>query len=154
MSRTLARLYLPCVFACLLILTGPAQAEIRLDLSPFDNLMFKGVYKTDADVFKVVIPHTDIRVTSGETVLTPELGLKSWAAFKKSGKEAILTGELMLLEGQAGRVMAAALRSNIEVTALSRRYPDDDPRVLFMRIAAKGTEERLSRSLNRVFEEI
>lgn len=155
MRRTLARRYLPLMLASSLLLSGPeAHAEIRLDLSPFDSLKFKGVYKNGEDVFKVVIPHTDIRVTSGETVLTPELGLKSWAAFKKSGKEAILTGELLLLEGQAGRVMAAALRSGIEVTSLNHRYPDDNPRILFMRIAAKGAEDKLSLSLNRVFEEI
>lgn len=82
MRRTLARLYLPLMLASSLLLSGPeAHAEIRLDLSPFDSLKFKGVYKNSEDVFKVVIPHTDIRVTSGETVLTPELGLKSWAAF-------------------------------------------------------------------------
>lgn len=153
MRRALSLCFISTAIACLL-LPVRAHAEIRLDLSPFDSLRFKGVYKNSEDVFKVVIPHTDMRVTSGETVLTPELGLKSWASFKKSGKEAILAGELMLLEGQAGRVMAAALRSGIEVTSLSRRYADDNPRILFMRIAARGAEEKLSRSLNRVFEEI
>ncbi len=43
--------------------------------------------------------------------------------------------------------MAAALRSGIEVTSLNHRYPDDDPRILFMRIAARGAEDKLSRSV-------
>jgi hypothetical protein len=111
----------------------------------------RGALDESEGVFKVSVPRTDLAVTAGGVRMTPPLGLTSWAAFKRAGDEAVVMGDLVLLEDQVNPVMSAALDQSLEVTALHNHFFWDTPKVMFMHIGGHGDEAALASAVGRVF---
>ena len=127
--------------------TAPA-----LDTASIERLTgAKGALDAKEGVFKVSVPRTDLAVTSAGVHITPPMGLTSWAAFKRAGGQAMVMGDLVLLEEQVNPVLSAALDNGLEVTALHDHFSRETPRVMFMHIGGAGEESALASAVGRVF---
>ena len=128
--------------------------------APFDTTRIeelagaKGNFNEKEGVFKVSVPRSDLLVTAAGVRLTPAMGLTSWAAFKRSGAETMVMGDMVLAEDQVNPVMSVALDSGLEVTALHNHFFWDSPRVMFMHIGGMGTTDRMASAVGRVFTKI
>jgi uncharacterized protein DUF1259 len=128
--------------------------------APFDTAKIeeltggKGAYDEKEGVFKVSMPRGDLSITAAGVRLTPPMGLTSWAAFKRAGKQTMVMGDMVLLEDQVNPVMSTALDSGLEVTALHNHFFWDTPRVMFMHIGGMGDETRLAAAVGKVFARI
>jgi hypothetical protein len=111
----------------------------------------KGALDEKEGVFKLSVPRTDLAVTAAGVRMTPPLGLASWAAFKRAGDQAVVMGDLVLLEDQVNPVMSVALDQGLEVTALHNHFFWDTPKVMFMHIGGMGNEASLATAVGRVF---
>ncbi|HKC70864.1 MAG TPA: DUF1259 domain-containing protein [Terriglobales bacterium] len=99
------------------------------------------------DVFKFGMPRSDLRVTVEGTPIKPGLALGSWAAFKTSGKEAIVMGDLVLLGSEVEPVMMKLQEMGIEETAVHNHLLGESPRVMYMHIAGHGDAVKLASAL-------
>jgi hypothetical protein len=77
----------------------------------------KGKFDAAENVFKISLPRSDLKVTVAEAKMTPPMGLTSWAAFKAAGNQAMVMGDLVLLEDQVNPVMSAALAWGLQHTS-------------------------------------
>jgi Domain of Unknown Function (DUF1259) len=126
-----------------------------LDTAALERLTgAKGTLDEKEGVFKVSVPRKDLSVTVAGVRMTPPMGLTSWAAFKRSGKDDMVMGDLVMLEDQVSPVMGAALDSGLEVTALHNHFIGDSPRVMFMHIGGMGPEQELAAAVGKVFAKI
>jgi hypothetical protein len=114
----------------------------------------KGVLDEQEGVFKISVPRKDLSVTVAGVRMTPPMGLTSWAAFKRSGKDDMVMGDMVILEDQVGPVLSAALDGGLEVTALHNHFIWDSPRVMFMHIGGMGPEQELAVAVGKVFAKI
>ena len=114
----------------------------------------RGAWDEKAGVFKVSVPRTDLGVTAAGVKLTPAMGLTSWAAFQRVGREDVVMGDMVVLEDQANPVMSAALDAGLEVTALHNHFLWETPRVMFMHVGGMGAESTLATAVGRVFAKI
>jgi biopolymer transport protein ExbD len=113
----------------------------------------KGSLSEDEGVFKVSSPRDDLNVQAAGVSITPPLGLTSWAAFKKTGDQAMVMvmGDIVMTEDQVNSVMDAALNNGLEVTALHNHFFWDKPKVMFMHIGGMANEEALASAVGKVF---
>ena len=133
---------------------GTAAAP-ALDTAKIESLTgVKGTLNEREGVFKVSAPRQDLAVTVAGVKMTPGMGLTSWAAFKKSGADTMVMGDMVLVEDQVSPVMSAALDSGLEVTALHNHFLWDNPRVMFMHIGGMGDQETLASAVGKVFAKI
>jgi len=100
-------------------------------------------------VFKIGLPRTDLTVIVRGVQLSPTLALGSWVAFKKMGSEAVVMGDLVLIEGEVGPVMWSLQESGLEQTALHNHVLDESPRVMYMHIHGHGDSVELARAIRR-----
>jgi len=114
----------------------------------------KGALDEKEGVFKVSVPRKDLSVAVGGVKLSPPMGLTSWAAFKRDGKDDMVMGDLVLSQDQVSPVMGAALDNGLEVTALHNHFLGDSPRIMFMHIGAMGPEQDLAAAIGKVFAKI
>ncbi len=114
----------------------------------------KGTFDEKENVFKVSVPRNDLSVVIAGVKMSPPMGLTSWAAFKRDGKDDMVMGDLVLLQGQVNPVMSAALDNGLEVTALHNHFVWDSPRIMFMHIGGMGPEQDLAAAVGRVFAAI
>lgn len=114
----------------------------------------KGTLNEQEGVYKVSVPRSDLQVGAAGVRITPPLGLTSWAAFMKAGREAMVMGDMVMLEDQVNLVMSVALDNGLEVTALHNHFFWDDPKVYFMHVGGMGSEEKLASGVGKVFAKI
>jgi hypothetical protein len=99
------------------------------------------------DVFKFSMPRTDLKVTVAGTPIKAGLALGSWLAFKKMGNDAMVMGDLVLLESEVEPVMIKLQQNGIDQTALHNHVLNESPRVMYMHIAGHGDAAKLASSL-------
>jgi hypothetical protein len=130
-------------------------AGTRLDTAAIERLAgVKGELNDKEGVFKVSVPRSDLDVTVAGVKMTPPLGLTSWAAFQQAGDQAMVMGDMVLLEDQVNPVMSIALENGLEVTALHNHFFWDSPKVMFMHIGGMGDEAKLAGAVGKVFATI
>src|SRR6266571_3354516 len=138
----------------------PDQSGNKAPATGFDTASIeqltgaKGKLDEKEGAFKVSVPRSDLTVSAAGVHLTPPMGLTSWAAFKRSGKDTMVMGDMVLAEDQVNPVMSVALDSGLEVTALHNHFFWDSPKVMFMHIGGMGDEEKLATAVGKVFAKI
>jgi hypothetical protein len=126
-----------------------------LDTAKIEQLTgAKGQLNEKEGTFKVSVPRSDLKVVTAGARMTPPLGLTSWATFMRAGKQAMVMGDMVLLESQVNPVMSAALDNGLQVTALHNHFLWASPQVMFMHIGGMGDEATLATGVGKVFAAI
>ncbi len=123
----------------------PARALAPIDWKQVDAGLGKSGALQPDGAYKVGLPRGDLHVTAAGVAIKPALALGSWVAFKQvSDTEAMLMGDLVLLESEVGPVLAKLQESGIEQTALHNHLLHESPRVMYMHIGGRGTPAKLA----------
>jgi hypothetical protein len=131
------------------------EAPGSLDAGAIERLTgTKGTLDQQEEVFKVSVPRKDLAVAIFGVKMTPSMGLTSWAAFKRAGKDDLVMGDLVLTQEQISPVMDAALGNGLQVTALHNHFVTESPRIMFMHIGGMGPEPDLATAVGKVFTTI
>ena len=140
-------------FAALLLII-PARQQAQQPLAPVDwkqvdaGLGKSGALQPDG-AYKVGLPRGDLHVTVAGVTIKPALALGSWVALKQvTDTEAILMGDLVLLETEVGPVVGKLQDGGIEQTALHNHLQHESPRVMYMHIAGRGAPAKLAAALH------
>ncbi len=135
-----------------------ATPEKPAELSRYETIEAltdaKGKWIEQDGVFKVSFPRSDLHVKAAGVILTPPMGLTVWAAFKFLDNQAMMMGDMVLLEDQVNPVMSVALDNGLEVTALHNHFFWDVPKVMFMHIGGSGDPKQLAAAVGKVFAAI
>jgi hypothetical protein len=100
------------------------------------------------DVYRVGFPRTDLHVSVGGLAIKPGLALGSWAAFLGSDDNAMVMGDLVLLEEELNPVMAQLRSSGFEITAVHNHLMEETPKVLYLHYMGHGPAAQLATSLH------
>jgi hypothetical protein len=142
--------------ASLLIVCAASAQEKKLDTAKIDQLTgLKGKLNEKEHVYKVASPRTDIKVSVDQWEMPPFMGLTSWAAFMPAMKgEAMVMGDLTLMQDEVNPVMSAALDHGLQVTALHNHFFYDEPKVYFMHIGGEGDTETLAKGVRAALDTV
>ena len=135
----------------LLILTSMAVVPIAVSAQGLDTAKIDQVFSRSGqkvgEVYKVGFPRTDLHVVVDEIAIKPGLALGSWAAFTGTDDNAMVMGDLVLLEGEINPVMEKLRTSGFEITAIHNHLLDEAPHVMYMHYMAHGPAVGLANSL-------
>ena len=114
---------------------------------------YEGVMKTlgkqgdfKANVLKVNIPRSDLKVTIDGIATPTPFGFGGWLAMTKgTGGNDVMMGDLVLLEDEVNPVMSALLENGLEVTALHNHFFFESPRIFYMHVHGHGKAADLAR---------
>jgi len=143
-----------CSALAALLLIVPARQQAQQPLAPIDwkqvdaGLGKSGTLQPDG-AYKVGMPRGDLHVTAAGVALKPALALGSWVAFKQvSDTQAMLMGDLVLLEAEVGPVLAKLQEGGIEQTALHNHLLHESPHVMYMHIGGHGPPAKLAAAVH------
>jgi hypothetical protein len=115
----------------------------------------KGKWNSEEAVYKVSSPRADIKISVDNWQIPPFMGLTSWAAFTTGKeKEAMVMGDLVLMQDEVNPVMSAALENGLAVTALHNHFFYDEPKVYFMHIGGEGSPDALAKGVKAALDEV
>ena len=108
-----------------------------LDTAKIDEAMGRSGQKT-GEVYRLGFPRTDLHVSVAGVEIKPGLALGSWAAFAGSDNDAMVMGDLVLLENELTPVMKKLRAAGFDITAVHNHVLNETPRVIYMHYMGHG----------------
>ena len=98
-------------------------------------------------VFRVALPRTDLKVKVHGVDVKAGFALGSYAAFRKTSEDAMVMGDLVLLDEEVPKVMSELLAQGLSVTALHNHLNEMSPHVMYMHYSGRGDVVTLAKSV-------
>lgn len=121
--------------------------EAATNWKPVETALGRSGQSQPGDVYKFSLPRKDMKVVKEGVTVAPGLALGSWLAFKKTGNDAMVMGDLVLTEQEVEPVMSKLQEEKIEQTSIHNHLLGESPRVVYMHIEGHGDAVTLARSL-------
>jgi hypothetical protein len=123
-------------------ISGTARAE-DIVWSKVDEAMGRSAAVTQ-DVHRYGFPRTDLSVTLDGVTIKPSLALGGWVAFKPMGSQAMVMGDLVLLETEIEPVMAKLIEGGLDITAIHNHLLRASPATFYMHVGGHGDPAKMA----------
>jgi hypothetical protein len=100
------------------------------------------------DVHRYGFPRTDLQVSLDGVAIKPALALGGWVSFKPMHGEAMIMGDLVLLETEINPVMAKLLENGVDVTAVHNHLLRASPATFYMHVGGHGDPVKLAEAIH------
>ena len=140
MKHTLALLALGAALVSL-----PARAA-EIDWKKVDAALGKTA-AVSGEVHRYGLPRSDLHVTLDGIAIKPALALGGWVAFAPMHGEAMVMGDLVLLDAEITPVMTRLLDSGLEITAIHNHILRASPATFYMHVGGHGDPEKMAAAI-------
>jgi Domain of Unknown Function (DUF1259) len=96
------------------------------------------------DVHRYGFPRTDLTVTLDGVTIKPALALGGWVAFKPMHGQAMVMGDLVLLETEVNPVMLKMIEGGLEITAVHNHLLRASPATFYMHVGGHGDPAKIA----------
>src|SRR5437667_1343919 len=96
------------------------------------------------DVHRYGFPRTDLTVTLDGVTIKPALALGGWVAFKPMHGEAMVMGDLVLLETEINPVMLKLIEGGLDITAVHNQILRASPATFYMHVGGHGDPAKMA----------
>ena len=96
------------------------------------------------DVHRYGLPRSDLSVALDGVAIKPALALGGWVAFAPMGGEAMLMGDLVLLETEITPVMTKLLDGGLDITAIHNHILRASPATFYLHVGGHGDPEKMA----------
>jgi len=121
---------------------GAANAQ-QVDWQKVDDA-FGRKPAVSGDVHRYGFPRTDLSVTLDGVAIKPALALGGWVAFKPMHGEAMVMGDLVLLETEINPVMLKLIEGGLEITAVHNHLLRASPATFYMHVGGHGDPAKMA----------
>ena len=104
-------------------------------------------------IYRVGLGRSDLKVTLDGVQIRPTLALGSYLAFQKMGSEAMVMGDLVLLQEEVNPVMKKLVEGGIGITALHNHLLRSQPFTMYMHFEGHGDPAKLATALRTALAE-
>jgi Domain of Unknown Function (DUF1259) len=122
--------------------SGTAHGE-DISWSKVDEAMGRSAAVTQ-DVHRYGFLRTDLNVTLDSVTIKPSLALGGWVAFKPMGSQAMVMGDLVLLETEINPVMAKLIEGGLDITAIHNHLLRASPATFYMHVGGHGDPVKMA----------
>ena len=98
-------------------------------------------------VFKITIGRPDINLREHGAVVNARMGLNTWAAFTGSDANAMVAGDVAMLDHEVTPVLKALRASGLDIVAIHHHMTGVVPNVIFLHYYGTGPAAQLARGV-------
>jgi hypothetical protein len=128
------------------IVTGSATTAVaqQIDWAQVDEAAGRKAATVSGDVHRYGFPRTDLNVTLDGVTIKPALALGGWVAFKPMHGQAMVMGDLVLLEDEVNPVLTRLIEAGVEVTAVHNHLLRATPATFYAHVGGHGDAVQLA----------
>src|ERR1700716_4663627 len=125
-----------------LLTSMPARAA-DIDWQKVDAALGKTA-AVSGEVHRYGLPRSDLHVTLDGVAIKPALALGGWVAFAPIHGEAMVMGDLVLLDSEITPVMTKLLDGGLDITAIHNHILRAQPATFYMHVGGHGDPEKMA----------
>jgi Domain of Unknown Function (DUF1259) len=105
-------------------------------------------------VYKITIGRPDITLSEHGAAINARMGLNTWAAFTGTPADAMVAGDVAMLESEVTPVLKALRANGLEVVAMHHHMIDVKPTVIFLHYFGTGPAEKLAQGVRAAVDRL
>jgi hypothetical protein len=126
--------------------TAPAAAPPALDSASLAKTIgHQG--EQSGPVYKITIGRPDIKLQEHGATINARMGLNTWAAFAGTDADAMVAGDVAMLDAEVNPVLKALRSSGINVVAIHHHMTGTSPTVFFLHYYGTGPASKLAQGV-------
>jgi hypothetical protein len=104
-------------------------------------------------VYKITIGRPDIEMREHGALISSRMGLNTWAAFTGTDADAMVAGDVAMLESEVTPVLAALRANGLQIVAIHHHMTDTRPVVIFLHYFGTGPAATLARGVRAAVDQ-
>jgi hypothetical protein len=104
-------------------------------------------------VYKITIGRPDIPLKEMGASINARMGLNTWAAFYGSDNDAVVAGDIAMLDREVTPVLKALRANGLDVVAIHQHMTGTNPTVIFLHYWGKGPAQKLATAFRNAIDQ-
>ena len=134
-------------FSGAILMSATAASAQEIDWQKVDDAFGRKAAVISDDAHRYGFPRTDLNVTLDGVAIKPALALGGWVAFKAMNDDAMVMGDVVLLEDEINPVMTTLIENGIEITALHNHLLRANPATFYLHIGGMGDPVKMATAI-------
>jgi len=105
-------------------------------------------------VYKITVGREDFEMKDHGAVINARMGLNTWAAFFGTQEDAVVAGDVAMLENEITPVLKTLRKNGLDVVAIHHHMTVDRPVVIFLHYWGRGPAEKLATAFKAALDEL
>lgn len=105
-------------------------------------------------VYKITIGRPEIKITELGAPINSRMGLNTWAAFYGSDADAIVAGDVAMLDSEVQPVLKALRSNGISIVAIHHHMIGTTPNVTFLHYWGRGPAQKLAAGVRAAIDQL
>jgi hypothetical protein len=126
--------------------SAPAQSSPTLDGAALGKIIGTPGEQT-GPVYKITMGRPDINLREHGAPINARMGLNTWAAFAGTDADAMVAGDVAMLENEVTPVLKTLRANGINVVAIHHHMTDVQPVVIFLHYYGTGPAAKLAEAV-------
>jgi len=123
----------------------------QLDVTKIANLVgHQG--EQNGPVYKITIGRPDLDLRDHGASINARMGLNTWAAFTGTDGEAVVAGDVAMLQHEVNPVLRSLRSNGIDVVAIHHHMVGTDPVVIFLHYYGVGPASKLATAVRQAVD--
>jgi hypothetical protein len=133
--------------------TASSPAQGKIDSAKIARIVGHEGEQNGA-VYKITVGRDDIHLMEMGAPINARMGLNTWAAFTGSDTQAIVAGDVAMLEGEVQPVLKALRANGLDVVAIHHHMTGTSPIIIFLHYWGKGPADRLATGFKAALDQL
>jgi len=133
---------------------APASTPAKTDL---DTARIAKIVGHDGEqngaVYKITVGRDDIKLKEMGATINARMGLNTWAAFYGTNEDAVVAGDVAMLENEVTPTLKALRSHGLDVVAIHNHMIETQPVVIFLHYWGRGSAEKLAAGFKAALEQ-
>jgi hypothetical protein len=105
-------------------------------------------------VYKITIGRADFTMKEMGATINARMGLNTWAAFYGTDADAVVAGDVAMLDAEVSQVLKALRSNGIDVVAIHHHMVGTEPNVTFLHYWGKGPAQTLAKAVRAAVDQL
>jgi len=133
--------------------TNAALSQGQIDTAKIAKLVGHEGEQTGA-VYKITVGREDLSVKEKGATINARMGLNTWASFTGTDENAVIAGDVAMLESEVQPVLKALRRNGLDVVAIHHHMTEARPMIIFLHYWGKGPADKLANGFKSALNEL
>jgi hypothetical protein len=133
--------------------TNAALSQGQIDTAKIVKLVGHEGEQTGA-VYKITVGREDLSVKEKGATINARMGLNTWASFTGTDENAVIAGDVAMLESEVQPVLKALRRNGLDVVAIHHHMTEARPMIIFLHYWGKGPADKLANGFKSALNEL
>ena len=136
----------------------PASAIDTTSGTPIDTSKIAKIVGHEGEqtgaVYKITVGRDDLGMKEHGAAINARMGLNTWAAFVGTQEDAVVAGDVAMLETEVTPVLMALRKNGLDVVAIHHHMIEEKPLVIFLHYWGRGPAEKLATGFKAALNEL